>query len=89
MLAADKDVLISNADNHVARQKGVLVLHNGVLMSSKYIYLFTLMGLLGLGQGMLILVKATIPPYNGILMPNNKQCVGKAKECWSEARACG
>ena len=39
MLAADKDVLLSNADNHAARRRRIHVLDNGMLISSKQIFL--------------------------------------------------
>ena len=39
MLAADKDVLLSNADNHVARHMRMLVSDNGVLISYKEVFL--------------------------------------------------
>jgi len=35
MIAADKDVLLSNADNNVARHRRMLVPDNGVLISYK------------------------------------------------------
>ena len=41
------------------------------------------------GKGMHILNKTIIPPYKGILMPHDVQCLGKAKECLPEARASG
>ena len=35
MLAADKDVLLQHADNHVARQRRMLVQDNEVFISNK------------------------------------------------------
>ena len=39
IFAADKGVLLSSANNHVARHRGMFVLVNGVLMSSKEVFL--------------------------------------------------
>lgn len=39
MLAADKDVLLSNADNHVVRHMRMLVSNNGVLISYMEVFL--------------------------------------------------
>jgi len=88
MLATDKDVLLSNTDNQVARHRRMLVPDNKVHISNKELFLSYKKGSPRPCKGMLILDKAIIPPdKGGILMPHNKQCLGKARECWSEAKA--
>ena len=59
MLAADEDVLLSNTDNNVARHTKMMVLDNGVLISSTEAFLSYKRGCLGGPcKGMLILDKA-------------------------------